>query len=360
MIAALFIYPSAAGQTAPHQTMPQLSINSDILSAQIQAGEYGAISSLWIEQSGQVLFSEYYRGTDEDSFHNMRSVGKTVTGMLLGAAIDDKLIENTNVKAASYFNGLRPFANPDTRKDEITLSHLLTMSSGLECDDFNSFSRGNEERMYLVEDWSKFYWDLPIKNRPSWEIPETDNSYDRFFTYCTAGAQLIGEIVERATGKTAEDYARSRLFAPVGITAPKWNYAATGKAHLGGGLELTTRDWASVARLFVNDGLVNGKSVLSQKWISASMTSYVQAENDTGYGYFLWRPDYQVQGQSYTANMMSGTGGNRIYILPEFDITVVITKMITAPEMAIAHQMPFLKRRSPPVLGSDLRWGVLG
>ena len=297
-----------------------------LLSAKIEAGEYGAVSSLWIEKDGEVLFYEHFRDTNEASYHNMRSVGKTVTGMLLGAAIDDGVVHSTNIKAADYFKNLQPFEKPDPRKSNITLEHLLTMSGPLECDDFNSFSRGNEERMYVVEDWSAFFWKLPIKNRPSWEIPEDDGGFDRLFSYCTAGSQLIGEIVERATGQTAPVYAQHRLFGRIGIEKPKWNYASTGKAHLGGGLELTTTDWAKLGRLMVDEGQFDGKQVLSKKWVEASFKNYVHASSGTGYGYFFWRPDYTVRNQTYTANMMSGTGANRIYILPEFKTVVVITK----------------------------------
>jgi CubicO group peptidase (beta-lactamase class C family) len=137
--------------------------------------------------------------------------------MLLGAAIDDGLVTGVDAQAADFFEDLRPFANDDPRKNAITIEDLLTMSSGLECDDWNSFSRGNEERMYLVEDWSNFFWDLPIKNRPSWEIPDDDGGFGRLFAYCTAGAQLVGEIVERATGESAPEYAAHRVFAPIGI-----------------------------------------------------------------------------------------------------------------------------------------------
>lgn len=304
----------------------QLIMDKANVSAKIDAGDYGAVSSLWIEQHGEVLFYQHFRGTDKSTHHNMRSVGKTVTGMLLGAAIDDGFISDINQKVAQFFPELQPFENVDIRKDNIELEHLLSMSGPLECDDFNNFSRGNEERMYIVEDWSKFFWDLPLKNRPSWEIPEDNGEHERLFSYCTAGAQLIGEVVERVAGRSAPDYAKTRLFDAIGITKPKWNFAATGKAHLGGGLELTTTDWAKIGRLLVNYGDHQGTQILSRSWIESSFSNYTQTEPGTGYGYFLWRPEYKLGGKTYVANMMSGTGGNRIYILPEHGVVAVITK----------------------------------
>ena len=296
------------------------------LSETVSSGQYGRITSLWIEQNGVVIYEDYFNEAEQDTLHNMRSAGKTVTGLLVGIAIDNGLIDGVDTKAAPFFDDLRPFENRDRRKEDITLEDLLTMSGPLECDDWNSFSRGNEERMYLVEDWSAFFFNLPIKNRPSWEIPDDDGEFGRIFTYCTAGAQLLGEIVERAADETAAMYASRQLFSPIGITNPKWNYASSGKAHLGGGLELTTADWARVARLYVNRGRVGTEQIISESWLAASMADHVQIDEVTNYGYLWWRPRYEVGGVTYVANAMSGSGGNRVYVLPEFQMAVVLTK----------------------------------
>lgn len=296
------------------------------LADKVSSGQYGQITSLWIEQNGDVIYADYFNEAGQDTLHNMRSVGKTVTGMLVGIAIDNGRIDSVGAKAASFFDHLRPFENNDPRKEGITLEDLLTMSGPLECDDWNSYSRGNEERMYLVEDWSAFFLNLPIKNRPSWEIPDDDGGFGRIFTYCTAGAQLLGEIVERAAGESTAEYAARQLFDPIGITNPKWNYASSGKAHLGGGLELTTADWARVARLYVDRGRVGTKQIISESWIDASMADHVRIDEVTNYGYLWWRPRYEADGLTYAANSMSGSGGNRVYVLPEFKVVVVITK----------------------------------
>jgi CubicO group peptidase (beta-lactamase class C family) len=296
------------------------------LSDKVSSGQYGQITSLWIEQNGDVIYADYFHEAGQDTHHNMRSAGKTITGMLVGIAIDNGLVDDVGTKAASFFDDIRPFVNNDRRKEDITLKDLLTMSGPLECDDWNSYSRGNEERMYLVEDWSAFFFNLPIKNRPSWEIPDDDGGFGRIFTYCTAGAQLLGEIVERAAGESTAEYAARELFGPVGITNQNWNYASSGKAHLGGGLELTTADWARIARLYVDRGRVGTKQIISESWIDASMADHVRIDEVTNYGYLWWRPRYEAGGITYAANSMSVSGGNRVYALPEFKVVVVVTK----------------------------------
>lgn len=315
-----------SGTTVNAQNLEWSNDDAQRLSDAVSSGKYGRITSVWIEQNGEVMYEEYFNEADSETLHNMRSAGKTITGMLVGTAIDDGLIEGVDSKAASFFDDLRPFKNRDRRKEDITLKDLLTMSGPLECDDWNSFSRGNEERMYLVEDWSSFFWNLPIKNRPSWEIPQDDGGFNRLFSYCTAGVQLLGEIIERSADASVPDYAAGRLFEPIGIKNPKWNTASSGQAHLGGGLELITADWARAGRLYVNRGRVGDAQIISEPWIDSSLADYVKIDDKTNYGYLWWRPQYEVFGEHYSGNMMSGSGGNRVYVLVEFGIVVVLTK----------------------------------
>ena len=311
---------------ADAQTLDWDQDDSIHLSEAVSAGTYGGVTSVLIEQDGNIVYEAYFQGTDANTHHNTRSAGKTFTGLLLGAAIDDGFIKGVDTEVADYFSELRPFSNDDERKSDISLEDLLTMSGPLECDDWNSFSRGNEERMYLVEDWSAFFWNLPIKNRPSWEIPDSDDGFGRLFTYCTAGVQLIGETIERAIGVSVPEYASRRIFGPLDIQNPLWNFASTGKAHLGGGLELSTRDWAKVARVYLNQGSSDQSNVISDSWVSASLSDYVRVDDTTTYGYLWWRPEYSIDGKTLRANMMSGAGGNRVYVLPEYQIVVVLTK----------------------------------
>jgi CubicO group peptidase (beta-lactamase class C family) len=316
-------------------TVAYASVNGDFhwsdadsvnLIASIENGDYGTVTSILVLLRGKPVFEHYANGADEATLHNTRSVTKTVTGMAVGLAIDDGFLK-IDEPVARYFTDIEPFGNPDPRKQEITPQDLLTMSGPLECDDWNPFSRGNEERMYIVEDWSRFFWDLPVRGFPAWAPKTRSAPYDRAFSYCTAGIQILGELVGRATATPVTDYIEKELFLPLGIDAFKWPRNGAGSAHLGGGLELTTRGLARLAELQRNGGTHDGQQILSREWIRSSVTPRTAIPGtEWEYGYLWWLKSYPVGDSTYLAQAMNGNGGNRIMILPEFGVTVVITK----------------------------------
>lgn len=200
------------------------------------------------------------------------------------------------------------------------------MSGPLECDDWNQHSRGNEERMYIVEDWNRFFWDLPIRGFPAWATPPEKSAYGRSFSYCTAGVQILGEIVERASGQPIVDYAEKKLLMPLDITEFEWPMTATGDVHLGGGFLLTTRGLAKFAELQRQNGTYKGHGVYTVEWAEKSTTPHaVIPDTPFEYGYLWWRMPYEVEGQVHMAAAMTGNGGNRVFVLPDHKLSVVFT-----------------------------------
>jgi len=296
------------------------------LEAAIVEWKYQTVTSVLVRKGGETIYEGYFNGADVTTRHNTRSVTKTINGMLIGAAIADGELGGVDDKAFSFFKDKKPFANDDKRKRDITIEDLLTMSSQLECDDWNSYSRGNEERMYLVEDMAGFYLDLPMRGYPGWSPTPDKHPYGRAFSYCTAGANLAGHIAARAVGKDLERYAQDRLFTPLGLSEVVWPRTGGGDVMATGGLELTSDALARLAQLYLNGGQWNGERILPEAWVEASMLPKAKINDTTAYGYLWWLMEYQVDGNTHPVSYMSGNGGNRVMVMPDHDMIVIITK----------------------------------
>jgi CubicO group peptidase (beta-lactamase class C family) len=291
----------------------------------IQKGDFKQITSILIARHGSIVYEHYFDNDGVDALRNTRSATKTLTGAFVGLAVERHLLPGAQAQVMDYFQDKEPLQNPDPRKKEITIEDFLTMSSLLECDDENQFSRGNEERMYLMEDWAKFTLDLPIRGFPSWVDRPKDSPYGRSWQYCTAGPVTLGVLLERAIKRPLADFAREHLFVPLGISRVQWQFQPTGAAMTGGGLGLRTRDLFKFAQLYLNGGTWAGKRVLSAEWVKASITPHANARQDTDYGYLWWLQTFHSGDSTWPSWGMYGTGGNKVVVFPNQEVVVVVT-----------------------------------
>ncbi len=292
--------------------------------------EFKSISSIVIAHKGKIIFENYYNGSNSETKHNTRSATKTITGTLIGSLIQDGSLKSVNEKVLKYSKVKnlqypdKRLQYPDKRKNEITIEDLLTMSSILECDDWDSNSRGQEEKMYIIEDWVKFYWDLPIKGFPEWKTKPKDSKYGRSFSYCTAGVVVLGDVINNIKG-SLENYAEKALFSKLGITDYHWQMTPTGLPMTGGGLGLRSRDLLKIGQLYLNGGKWNGNRIISERFIQKSTEPHAEVGMfDYEYGYLWWLSEFG-RDQKEKAYFMSGTGGNKIVVIPTLDLVVVLT-----------------------------------
>ncbi|WP_369942138.1 serine hydrolase domain-containing protein [Xanthomonas medicagonis] len=297
----------------------------EALARAIAEGKAPGTSSVLVARDGALVYERYFGGADRQTLHDTRSATKSITALLVGAAIDRGRLPGTQARVYKYF-GDRHWQQPDPRKRALTVEDLLTMSSQLECDDDNAFSSGNEERMYVSADWTQFALDLPIKGYAPWMRRPEDSPYGRAFSYCTAGSFLLGALLEKATGQRLEDFAAQALERPLGITDVHWGRSAEGVGMGGGGTRYRSRDLAKFGQLLLDQGRWHGQQVLPADWVRAMTTVHAQAREDADYGYLLWRFRFPVRGVERGVWAMSGNGGNYVFVLPEERLVVVITR----------------------------------
>jgi CubicO group peptidase (beta-lactamase class C family) len=284
------------------------------------------MGSVLVARHGKLVYEGYFDG-DASTQRDTRSATKSVTSILIGLAIQEGKLSGVDARVFDLLpERRRKMQNPDPRKDKITVEDFLTMSSVLECDDWNDASRGNEEKMYLIEDWAQFILDLPVVGRLQVGAKPDVPKYGRFFSYCTGGVFTLSEVIGKSTGMRTDRFAQQALFTPLGIPAERvtWVYSPLGVPMTGGGLRLTSPDLLRVAQLYLNGGKWDGKQLVNAQWVKATITPHAVIDEKTEYGYLWWLKSFGTA-KSYPAFFMTGNGGNKIFAFPTLDMVVVIT-----------------------------------
>jgi CubicO group peptidase (beta-lactamase class C family) len=285
------------------------------------------MDSVVVVRNGYIVFENYWGNNDEDKKHECFSVTKSFTSALIGIALKEGYIESLDQKMLDFFPEYS-IQNMDTRKEEITLEHLLMMKDGF---DWNEILLGeilivtigdiltnalaeildNPETDYQIESKSDFV--QYVLDRPMAAEPGTRWNYN------TGTSQLLSAIVHETTGYDTLDFAQEFLFSPLGINDVVWLQEAQGIRFGGFGLSLTPRDMAKFGLLYLNNGAWDGEQIVPADYVTSSVETYSSLSSIEGYGYHWWTfPTLEGYGAV-------GLGGQFIGVFPEINTVVVFT-----------------------------------
>ena len=275
-----------------------------------------SIDSVLIVHNGYLVVEEYLNPAyNETTWHEVYSCTKSVISSLVGIALARGLLTGVDQKILSFFPN-RTFANPDPRKDNITIEHLLTMTSGLEWNELDvpySSPSNDFNLMYNSADWIQYVLDKPMEDYPG-----------QVWNYNSGTTHILSAILHNVTGGTEEyfEFISTRLGEPIGAGDVEWDTDPQGVLFGGSGLRACPRDLAKFGFLFLNNGSWDGVQVIPEYWVNASRIGHVSTGGGTQYGYQWWV--YPEIGM-YTA---LGHGGQHIMVIPEHDLVVVFMSSI--------------------------------
>jgi CubicO group peptidase (beta-lactamase class C family) len=284
------------------------------------------IHAVLVVRRGQLAFEQYFTGPDErwaaplgtvahgiDVKHDVRSISKSVTSLLLGIALDRKLIKSIDEPVFTFYPNHAALRTPE--KARITLRHLLTMSSGFAWNEIIPYTnpKNSEVRMLRAPDPYRYVLEQPLD-----EVPGA------WFNYGAASPMLLAGAIQKASGKRLLDFAREALFAPLGITDVEWVDMPNGEVAAASGLRLRPRDLAKLGQLILQNGRWNGQQVVSEEWIRQSTTPQIEATDFLMYGYQWWLGHSLIDKRDVTWIAGLGLGGQRLFVVPSLELVVVI------------------------------------
>ncbi len=297
-----------------------------------------AIHGLCVMRHGVIVAegyfsSDYHQYIQEDK-HQTHSVTKSFTSALIGIAIDQGLITDVNQRVLDFFPEMN-FSNVDSRKEAMTIEHLLTMRTGLDWPEMDSGYSGAgdlADQMLHSNNSVQYILDKPMVADPgeTWE-------------YCSGATHLLTAIIQRTTGQTTLEFAQKNLFSPLGIDPSEviWDTDRNGINRGHSNLFLSPRSLAKFGFLYLNEGMVDGYEVISKEWVEKSVTMEFG-----GYGYCWWN--------DFFGHFAMGLNGHYIYVLPEEDIVASFTESSLTLKLLSRYIIPaVIQSESSAISQSD-------
>lgn len=321
-------------KTANSDSLGVESSRLGALTESIRAGREPGVHAILIERDGRLIYEEYFDGPDEQwgqslgrismtavTRHDLRSVTKSVVSALVGIALGERKIQSLEQPLVRWFPEYPELDTPERRR--VTLAHALAMTSGFEWNEEVSYNDPRNDEIRMTRDAHPLRYAL---SRPFAHDPGSE------FTYNGGLTQVMAAVLVRATKVSLQEYARKKLFEPLGITDVEWMGNLAGMPAAASGLRLRARDLAKFGSLYLHGGKWNGKQVIPADWIERSTRRHFRfrartgadAGGEFGYGLFWWYSCHPTAAGPIEARTAIGNGQQRIFVLQRLNMVVTI------------------------------------
>ena len=295
---------------------------TEAISAAARAGKLPNLHSVVLLTGNDTAVDVYFTGEDwcwgrplgrvefdETTLHDLRSISKSVVGLLYGIALDEGLVPALDQPIVDAFPEYAELAAEAARR-RIAVEHVLTMQLGLEWDETLPYTNpaNSEIAMERAEDRCRYVLTRPVREPPG-----------SGHVYSGGATALLASLIRRGSGDSLLDYAKARLFEPLGIDAVEWTKGMDGIEAPASGLRMRPRDLARVGRMLLDGGKWSGRTVVPESWVAESAVQRVVVDDDMAYGYHWW------VARRWNWFAAFGNGGQRMTLLPGLDAVLVVT-----------------------------------
>ncbi|MFB6462907.1 serine hydrolase domain-containing protein [Bradyrhizobium tunisiense] len=298
--------PLAVHQISPHWTWNGQPMDVD------RYMEATRVSGVIVLKDGKILYERYGLGRTPKDHWDGQSTTKSVTALLIGAAIHDGYIKGMGSPVTDYLPELKGSAY-----EGVTISQLATMTSGVKWDEKLLDQQWKEPFVNGVDPTVAFMSRLPRANEPGTK-----------FNYSSADSDLAGILVSKAVGSSLAEYLSVKIWQPFGMEKEAyWVTDAAGIERGGGTLLTTLRDFARIGQFVLEGGKAGGVQVLPRDWLAQATNTQLTLSPSDGFG-FLSAEGYGYNWWTYKDHFAAiGHAGQRIFIYPKDNLVIALNSV---------------------------------
>ncbi|MFC3686282.1 serine hydrolase domain-containing protein [Hydrogenophaga luteola] len=317
------------------------------------------VHSVLVMRGDRVVAERYRSGQDRglyslwsscrhfgpDDLHDMRSISKSVVGLVYGVLLARQQVPGLDTPVASLYPEHPALDQPP--KNTIRIRDLLTMSAGLAWDEPSPVRRTTDDDQTPLVWTGSFY--STVFGREAVTRP------GEAFVYSGGLTSLLVDVIERSTGRPWTEVVDTELFQPLGIQTWTWGRDLRGRPLAHAGLRLRPRDLLKIGALVLQGGQWQGRQVVPSAWVQATTSTHVRASDRLGYGYQWWTSEHTTAGRSLAVIQAIGNGGQRLFVVPGLDLVVVMTAgdygtpdILAAEDGVFASLLALAAREAPP------------